>query len=205
MDIGKGFLASSFLSTMLFSNTVLATDCKALFNKLDKQLYQISDKERIKKLIAIEDALFKAIDKCRTKAGMFVLMGEVQIEMGQIPLAVVYGRKAAELDNKYWRSYNLLGSARMLNHESNLGLKALRQAVVLAPDNTNAKLNLVSALVQNKEYDDALKLVNKIIKLKEKTTLATAYYFRGQVYKGKGLVIEADKDLKQAQKLGFER
>jgi len=206
MDFKKSFFVfiSVFIYTGIFSNTALAANCKALFNKLDKQLYQISNKDKIKKLIAIEEALFKAIDKCRTKSGMFVLMGELQIDMGQVPLSVVYGRKAVELDNKYWRAHKLLGSARMLNRESKLGLKNLRQAVALAPNNINARLNLVSALVQNKKFDEALNTVNKVIAIKDKDTLATAYYLRSKAYQGNGLIIEADKDLKAAQKMGFE-
>ncbi len=204
MDIRKKFFIFVFISTVLFSGTVLAADCKALFDKLDKQFYQIEGKDKIKKLIAIEDALFKAIDKCRSKSGMFVLMGEVQIDMGQIPLAVVYGQKAVELDNKYWRAHKLLGSARMLNRQSESGLKSLRQAVALAPDNINAKLNLVSALVQNRAFDEALDNVNEIIAINDRDSLATAYYLRSKAYSGNGLIIAADKDLKEAQRLGFE-
>ncbi len=190
--------------SVFLANNAYSADCKTLFNKLDKQLYSISEKDRVKKLIAIEEALFKAIDQCRTKSGMFVLMGEVQIDMGQIPLAVVYGRKAVELDNQYWRAHKLLGSALMLNNESEKGLNALRRAVALAPDNSNTQLNLVSALIQNKRLSEALNIVNKIIARNESSSLATAYYLRSKIYHEKGLLIEADKDLKEARKLGFE-
>ncbi len=204
MDIKKRFFIFAFISSGLFSGAALAEDCKALFGKLDKQFYQIGSKDKIKKLIAIEDALFKAIDQCRSKSGMFVLMGEVQIDMGQVPLAVVYGQKAVELDNKYWRAHKLLGSARMLNGQSESGLKSLRQAVALAPENINAKLNLVSALVQNKAFDEALDNINEVIALNDNESLATAYYLRSKVYNGNGLIIAADKDLKEAQRLGFD-
>ncbi len=200
MDVKK----SSFIFIILFSNSVFAEDCKTRFNKLDKQLYQISSENRVKKLIALEDALFKAIDMCKTKSGMFVLMGEVQIDMGQVPLAVVYGRKAVKLDSNDWRAHKLLGSARMLNNESEKGLKSLRQAVALAPDNINANLNLVSALIQNKKFDEALKRTNKIVTGNNTDSIATAYYLRSQIYKGKGLIIEADRDLKEAKQRGFE-
>ncbi|VAW94998.1 hypothetical protein MNBD_GAMMA23-1895 [hydrothermal vent metagenome] len=204
MDVKKSFFIVAFISTGFFSKTILAADCKALFNKLDKQFYKIDAKDKIKKLVAVEDALFKAIDKCRSKSGMFVLMGEVQIDMGQIPLAVVYGRKAVELDNKYWRAHKLLGSARMLNHQPELGLKSLRHAVTLAPDNINTKLNLVSALLQNKAFDEALDSVNEIIAINNKDSLPTAHYLRSKVYTGNGLIIAADKDLKEALRLGFK-
>lgn len=189
---------------MAVSNVVLAADCKKLFTKLDAQHYAVSGKDRIKKIIKLENDLFKAIEQCKTYSGMFVLMGEVQIDMGQVPLAVVYGRKSVELDNNYWRAHKLLGSAQMLNKSPVHGLHSLQKAVELNTTNINTKLNLCSALVQNKKYDEAMLLIEKIIVLNDKDTLATAYYLRGQAYKGKGLIIQADNDIKLAQELGFE-
>jgi len=180
-----------------------AAECQTIFNKLDKQYYAITDQNRIKKLTQLENDLFKAIEQCKTYSGMFVLMGEVQIDMGQIPLAVVYGQKAVGLDEEYWRAHKLLGSSLMLNSKAESGLKSLMKAVALQPENINSQLNLASALIQNKKYDDALKLINNIIHKNEKGTLATAYYLRSQAYSGKGLIIEADKDFKTARRMGF--
>ena len=188
---------------LCFLQISYANSCENLFKNLDKQSRAISNADRNKQLIAIENDLFKAIDECRTYSGMFVLMGEVQIEMGQVPLAVVYGRKSVELDPQYWRAHKLLGTSRMLNKEVEAGLIALYKALELDPENTNVKLNLVSALVENKEYDKALKLVNSIIELNDHSILATAYFLRSEAYKGKGLIIEADKDSQRAKKLGF--
>jgi len=191
------------LLSTLFSNAALSADCEKLFHKLDKQHITITDNDHPKKLIQMENYLFDAIEQCKTYAGMFVLMGELQIEMGQIPLAVIYGKKSVEVDGEYWRAHKLLGSAQMLNNESEAGLKSLKKAVDLNPKNINTQLNLISALVQNKKYDQALKLINTVIYKNEKGTVAIAYYFRSQVYKGKGLIIEANKDAKTAQGMGF--
>ncbi len=188
---------------LVFSGIANAADCTKIFNQLDKQSHEISGKDTVKKLIAVEDALFKAIEQCKTFSGMFVLMGEVQIDMGQVQLAVVYGRKAVELDPEYWRAYKLLGTSRMLNKETESGVKALKKAYSLQPENTNVQLNLVSALIEIKKYDEALGLVNKLIELNDPDIIAMAYYFRGQTYMGKGLVIEAGKDAERAQELGF--
>lgn len=186
-----------------FSHNVFSSDCSDIFKKLDKQHYEISETNRIKNLIKLENDLFAAIEQCKSYSGMFVLMGEVQIDMGQIPLAVVYGNKSVELDSKYWRAHKLLGSALMLNRDHERGLHSLEKSAQLNPSNINTKLNLASALIQNKKYDKALMLLEKIIHKNEKGTLATAYYLRSQAYKGKGLVIEADRDSKTAQSLGF--
>ena len=201
-------ISALFLSTPVYSaqpNTTQldSISCKQLFEKIDKQSHQVTNNERNKQLIALENALFDAIAQCKMYSGMFVLMGELQIEMGQIPLAVVYGRKAVELDAKYWRAHKLLGSSRMLNQQSETGLEALRTAYSLAPDNLVVQLNLTGALIENKKHDEALSLVNKIIELNDHDHLATAYYLRSQAYNGKGLVIEAQKDAKRAQELGF--
>jgi len=174
---------------LVISQITYANNCEKLFEDLDKKSRAISDVDRIKQLIAIENDLFKAIDACKKYSGMFVLMGEIQIDMGQVPLAVVYGRKAVELDPKYWRAYKLLGASRMLNNEVESGLAALNKAHELQPDNTNVKLNLVSAYVENKNYDKALKLVNKVIELNDHSILATAYFLRSKAYSGKGLII----------------
>ena len=192
------------LLTTMFSEILLAADCQALFKKLDKQSRAIpSSAGKVKQQIALEQALFKAIDQCRTFSGMFVLMGELQIEMGQVPLAVVYGRKSVELDSNYGRAYKLLGSAKMLNNESESGLKALQHAYSIEPKNLNIKLNLVSALIHNTKFNEGLELVNKVIEKNNPDHIATAYYLRSQAYKGKGMVIEADNDLKRAKNLGF--
>lgn len=191
------------LLSTLFSNAALSADCEKLFDKLDKQHVTITDKYHKAKLVQMENELFDAINLCKTYAGMFVLMGELQIEMGQIPLAVIYGRKSVEVDGEYWRGHKLLGSAKMLNDESEGGLVSLKKAVDLNPENINTRLNFISALIQNKKYDQALTLINAIIHKKEKKSLAFAYYFRSQVYKGKGLIVEANKDAKTAQGMGF--
>lgn len=195
-------IISLFLSTVL-SSVVYAADCNKLFKNLDQQSRATSGKDKVKKLISVEAALFKAIDQCKTFSGMFVLMGEVQIDMKQVSLAVVYGRKAVELDPKYWRAYKLLGTSRMLNKETERGVKALKTAYSLQPENTNVQLNLISALIETKKYDESLSMVNKIIELNDHDSLAMAYYFRSQAYMGKGLVIEAAKDAERAKKLDF--
>ena len=188
---------------LFFSHNVFSSDCNKIFKKLDKQHYEITETNRIKNLIKIENDLFAAIDQCKSYSGMFVLMGEVQIDMGQIPLAVVYGNKSVELDNKYWRAHKLLGSALMLNKDHVRGLHALEKSVALNSTNINTQLNLASALIQNKKYEKALMLLEKIIHKNEKGTLATAYYLRSQAYKGKGLIIKANEDIKVAQEMGF--
>ena len=125
-----------FLFT-LFSNAALSADCENLFHKLDKQNITITEKDHQKNFIKMENELFDAIEKCKTYAGMFVLMGELQIEMGQIPLAVVYGKKSVEVDGEYWRAHKLLGSSKMLNKEFEGGLNSLKKAVALNPKNIN--------------------------------------------------------------------
>lgn len=186
-----------------FSSAALSSDCEKIFHKLDKRHISNTDEDYNKKIIRMENDIFTGIEKCKTYAGMFVLMGELQIEMGQIPLAVVYGKKSVELDGDYWRAHKLLGSAKMLNNESEDGLSSLKKAVVLNPTNINTQLNLISALIQNEKHDQALELVNTIIHKNEKGTLAIAYYFRSQIYKRKGLIIEANKDAKKAEEMGF--
>lgn len=194
---------SILLLSTLFSNAALSENCEKLFHKLDKQHITIKDKDHQKKFIQMENNLFDAIGKCKTYAGMFVLMGELQIEIGQIPLAVVYGNKSVDVDGEYWRAHKLLGSAKMLNKEFEAGLNSLKKAVELNPKNINTQLNFISALIQNKKYDQALPLINTVIDKSEKGSLATAYYFRSQVYKSKGLINKENKDAKTAQGLGF--
>lgn len=194
---------SILLLSTLFSNVALSSVCEKIFNKLDKQDVSITDKDEPKKFIQLENNLFDAINQCRTYAGMFVLMGELQIEMGQIPLAVVYGKKSVAVDGEYWRAHKLLGSAKMLNNEFEGGLSSLKKAVDLNPKNINTQLNYISALIKNKKHDQALTLVNTVIHKKEQDTLAIAYYFRSQINRGKGLITEANKDANTAQGLGF--
>ena len=194
---------SILVFSTFFSSAALSADCEKIFHKLDKRHISSTDEDYNKKIIQMENDIFDGIEKCKTYAGMFVLMGELQIEMGQIPLAVVYGKKSVELDEKYWRAHKLLGSAKMLNKESEDGLRSLKKAVDLNPTNINIQLNFISALIHNKKYDQALEIVNAILKKNEKGTLAIAYYFRSQIHKRKGLIKEANEDAKKAQEMGF--
>ena len=100
--IGK--LIILFLS-MLFSNAVFSEDCEKLFNNLDKQNISSSDKDRQNKVIQMENDLFEAIGKCKTYSGMFVLMGELQIDIGQIPLAVETSHPQAPGDRLLLKTY----------------------------------------------------------------------------------------------------
>ena len=169
-----------------FSSAALSSDCEKIFDKLDKRHIPNTDEDYNKKIIRMESDIFAGIEKCKVYAGMFVLMGELQIEMGQIPLAVVYGKKSVELDGDYWRAHKLLGSAKMLNNESEDGLISLKKAVVINKTKINKKINFIREQIMN-----------------EKDTLAIAYYFRSQIHKRKGLIKEANEDAKKAQEMGF--
>ena len=78
----KWKLGIVLLSTF-FSSAAFSADCENLFHRLDSQYISETDKDPQNKFIQMENDLFDAIEKCRKYSGMFVLMGELQIEMGK--------------------------------------------------------------------------------------------------------------------------
>ena len=160
--------------------------------------------EQRAQLAAIESSLFTALERCPANANLYALMGEVQISMGQVPLAVVYGREAVKLEQNSWRAQQLLGSALAMLGKTRRGIAHLEQAVALAPDQPRLRVNLASALFADEEYERVLQICDELIDSPDTRAAGAAYNLRGQVYLQLGELKKAGHDFDAAIRLGFD-
>lgn len=188
----------------------VADSCKSLFEELH-QTYKRADKApnasttiRRAKLREVESMLFGALAQCPRDAALFALMGEVQISLGQAPLAAVYGRKAIEFDPTSWRAQQLIGSSLVITGNPREGIQHLERARELAPDNAAVRVNLASALAIGGDYPRALALCETLIESKDQGIAAAAHNIRGQVYARQGDLKAAAREFNTAERLGFD-
>lgn len=159
---------------------------------------------RDKGLVAIESRLFDALSRCPKNADLFALMGEVQISLSQVPLAIAYGRKAVGLDDDSWRALHLLGSALALGGDAARGLPHLERAVHLAPDNLPLRLNLASALLSAGDHVRVIDVCTELVSSGNPEVVRAAYNLRGRAYVETGELNEAARDFANARRLGFD-
>ncbi|KPK40276.1 MAG: hypothetical protein AMJ69_03060 [Gammaproteobacteria bacterium SG8_47] len=162
------------------------------------------DPAQVQALTAIETELFAALKQCPHSAELYVLMGEVQVSLGQIPLASLYGRKAVALNPQSWRAQQFLGSVLAMLGEAEAGTAHLERAVSIVPDNDRVRLNLASALVAAKRYDEVIELCSRLIESPELAVAAGAHHLRGRAYLGQARVSEANRDFRAARELGWD-
>jgi len=160
--------------------------------------------DRRTRFVALEKELFAALKRCPEEAELYALMGEVQLSLGQPPLAAVYGDKAVGLDARSWRAHQLLGSALAMLGETGRGLDHLETAVKLAPDQPRVQLNYASALLAAKQYDRVLMICNALVDASDRRLAAAAHNLRGQAYLRLGELRQAGHDFDAALKLGFD-
>lgn len=184
--------------------------CMPLFKQLNQahghatELAAGAADDRRARFVALETQLFEALKRCPEEADLYALMGEVQLSLGQLPLAAVYGDKAVKLDSRSWRAHQLLGSALAMLGETGRGLAHLETAVSLAPDQPRLQLNYASALLAAKQYDRVLEICDALVETSDRRLAGAAHNLRGQAYLRRGELRQAGHDFDAALKLGFD-
>ncbi|MFN3594239.1 MAG: tetratricopeptide repeat protein [Thiobacillaceae bacterium] len=187
-----------------------ADDCALLHASLSERHAQSRQDMRtrsgeafVQKMVDLEDAVFAAMARCPDDARLLTLMAELQLDLGQIPLAGLYGRKAVAADPRGWAAHHVLGVALSMRGEHDLGIEHLRRAAKLAPDNPRVRLNLASALVRAARPGEALPLLESLTHSDCRQTAAAAYFLRGRWLLEQGRLPEARADFNQSHNLGF--
>lgn len=157
----------------------------------------------VQEMVDLEDAVFAAMARCPDDARLLTLMAELQLDLGQIPLAGLYGRKAVAADPRGWAAHHVLGVALSMRGLHDQGIEHLRRAAQLAPDNPRVRLNLASALVRAERMGEALPLLESLTRSDCQQTAAAAYFLRGRWLLEQGRLSEARADFTQAHHLGF--
>lgn len=187
-----------------------ADDCALLHASLSERHAQSRQDMRtrsgeafVQKMVDLEDAVFAAMARCPDDARLLTLMAELQLDLGQIPLAGLYARKAVAADPRGWAAHHVLGVALTMGGQPDLGIEHLRRAARLAPDNPRVRLNLASALIRAARPGEALPLLEQLTASDCRQTAAAAYFLRGRWLLEQGRLSEARADFTQAHHLGF--
>lgn len=192
--------------------SIQATDCKSVIsstNNNHKQAlrnHQPGTEDLLTALYEVEDELFEAMKgKCADNSSIVSTMGELQISLGQIPIAQLYALKSLEIDNDNWQGHYVLGSALNLQKKYQQGLKHLQRASELQPDNHSLLVNLCSSYEKNKQYPEAIKACSTAIEKGPYDIRGTAHYLRAQAYKGNNEITLAERDIELAKEFGFKQ
>ena len=180
------------IAGILFINvpTTQATECSSTLKSADikhkqaVQQYQAGTDEYLGALYKIEDELFAAMKRCQDDSLVISAMGELQLSLGQIPIAMLYGQKAIQMDNDNWQAHYVLGSALNLQKKYTEGLVHLKKASKLQPKNYSLLVNLCSSYEKNKQFSEAIEACSTAIEKGPYNIHGTAYYLRALAYTG---------------------
>jgi len=217
MSLRRLFVQLFSIAICMLSNIALAENtagaaisCHDHYEQLNNQHVQtmsakamISEQLYLEGLWEIEDKMFVALQQCPTDALLFSLMAELQMTLGQAPFAVVYARKAVNLNASLWQAYYALGTALCMVGDCPTGIDYLHYANKLEPDNPRLQLNLCSAFAWTGQHELVIKTCSTLIDSDSKDVLAQAYYLRSQANKALGHRHEAEQDIQEAERRGF--
>jgi len=201
------------ITCVLFINipTTQATDCSTILKDTDikhkqaVQQYQTGSNDYLDALYKIEDELFAAMKRCKDSSAVVSAMGELQLSLGQIPIAQLYGQKAIQMDSGNWQAHYVVGSALNLQKKYAEGLEYLKTASTLQPNNYSLLVNLCSSYEKNKQFNEAIKVCSTAIEKGPYNIHGTAYYLRALAYTGNNEHALAEKDNKLAKEFGLQK
>lgn len=204
------FALIAVIASILFSNipTTQATECSAILKSADTkhkqavQQHQSGTDSYLGALYKIEDELFSAMKRCPDDSAVISAMGELQLSLGQIPIAQLYGQKAIQIDSDNWQAHYVLGSALNLQKKYTEGLVHLKKANELQPKNYSLLVNLCSSYEKNKQFPEAIEACSTAIEKGPYNIRGTAYYLRALAYTGNNELALAEKDNKLAKEFG---
>lgn len=207
------FALTAVIVAILFSNipATQATECSAILKSADTrhkqavQQHQPGTDSYLGALYKIEDDLFAAMKRCQDDSAVVSAMGELQLSLGQIPIAQLYAQKAIQMDNDNWQAHYVLGSALNLQKKYSEGLVHLKKASELQPENYSLLVNLCSSYEKNKLYPKAITACTTAIEKGPYDIRGTAYHLRALAYTGNNELTLAEKDNKLAKEFGIKK
>lgn len=161
-----------FYSTFLLALqpvTSLAESCSQTVQYIDSQHrkaldnYKPGSQDYLRALYAIEDGIFPSLKRCPRNAPLMAAMSELQLSLGQPPIALLYAQKALEFDPNSWQAHNAAGNALNVVEKYNEGLQHLQRASELQPDNYALLVNLCSSYERNKQHAKAILSCGRVI------------------------------------------
>ncbi|WP_126452730.1 hypothetical protein [Sulfuriflexus mobilis] len=209
--------STQHLAVMLFCSALLlslqpalsrAETCAQTVQAIDNQHrkaldnYPAGSEDYLQALYVIENSIFPALKRCPNNAQMMAAMSEVQLSLGQPPLALLYAQKALEFDADSWQAHNAAGNALNVVEKYPEGLQHLQRANQLQPDNYALLVNLCSSYERNRQYARAIESCSRVIDKGPYYLRGTAYYVRARAYQARGEHEHAANDDKHANEFG---
>jgi putative PEP-CTERM system TPR-repeat lipoprotein len=126
---------------------------------------------------------------------LMAVAGEAYLSVGDFPKAAQYFAQTAALDPKNAAARTRLGQVRFAEGDTEAAIRDLEAASALDPNVSSADLALLSNLLRQKQFDEALAAVGRLEKKQPNNPL---------VYNLKGIVYLSKRDLGSAR-ASFER
>jgi len=193
------------------STTAMAADCEKAAATLDAQHKQVTEKHTpntqpyIKALYAAEDQAFTSIKQCKANAHFLAAMADLQLSLGQGPLAVLYAQKSLAINDNNWKAHHVLGTTLTNKEEYIDGLRHLERASSLNPDNYALLINLCSSYEQNFKHNEAIVACGIVIEKGPYELHGPAYYIRARAYTARNEHTLAERDDRLAIEFGFNK
>ena len=212
MSMPTRLINTLFFGALLFAllpATSQAETCSQTVQFIDSQHrkaldnYQAGSQEYLRALYAIEDRVFPALKRCPRNAPLMAAMSELQLSLGQPPIALLYAKKALEFNPNSWQAHNAAGNALNVVEKYSEGLQHLQRASDLQPDNYALLVNLCSSYERNKQHAKVIKSCSRVIDKGPYDLRGTAYYLRAKAYRARGELKHAASDEKHAKEFGF--
>lgn len=130
-------------------------------------------------------------------------LGQVQVRRGSYSEAVPLLERATKISTQMVSSFRALGDAYAALGETEKAAVAYRQAVALAPSDTEVRLSLARSLTEIGEYTEAAAICTAAIRMSrgQPATLALIYRQLGEVHSRAGKAPEAVSALYKALEL----
>jgi Flp pilus assembly protein TadD len=193
------------LGTTILVATLLISGCDILTHSGDDLVASGSAFMVNGQYMQAEAAFRKAMDLPLTrfsKEQLYTLMGNNFVGRGLYDSAVVYHRKAVELNDGYAEAWINLGVAeRRLKHNDEAE-KAYQKALTLAPKDVYLLTNLGALYVDTGRAEEGQKLLSQAVAIDSShivahANLATAFAMLGDT-------TAADAEMAKAKSLGYE-
>ncbi len=115
-------------------------------------------------------------------------LGVVNYELMQFNDAELNFKQSVKINKKFDKAYNGLGNLYIKTNKLNLAIKAFESALKINPSSKDILCNLASALIESKQYNKSLEILNKIvlnnnnnnIMARVYSNLSSAYYGLGK-------------------------
>jgi len=130
-------------------------------------------------------------------------MAEVQISLGNIQFANLYGNKVLQMDPEKWRAHHIVGATLSMMGDFDTGIPYIKKAIALNPDHSTLLFNLCSIYHTAKQYDNAVQTCTEVLQRKDHQLQGPTYILRGEAYLGLNQQKKAQQDFNKAKFFGI--